>query len=925
MAMQHFNARDASVVPSLDNNSALLQNCPVRFNVTDSLVYDSGLSPLLVASDLIATSNEPICAVLGPMDPDSSAYTSLWTANLDVPQLSYTNPDPEVLQSSSTTLGMSLSYMDHALAIVEYLQHPIVHHAAERDAKFENIRSLDEEGVSKHGVPRDYLVVLHSPRYGGLARQVARVAPTHQLHVHTVEYVDQAPPNVTLDQHRDALLRNQLWGPGYHTFLLAMDRPGQVVDEAERLDRLGLLARENLYMFYSTELRADNLMTLFPQVLPGSATDRLLSGAAVLTDMDGFMVPSREVLSEGSDDENDEDAEPLVQYFDGAGPFLSTVNETDANPFLKSWFAQDASVVDQLNQNNPLNASAAEYFVAPPNYFQTHLPAPYSSYVYDAVIATGLGKCHEWHQEQSTGTSPHHDDGGGVAVNVNVHNPHVIGIVQSEFEGASGRFRMHAGNKGRHRDGVELGVLNIRPDGIHENGFRRYRMRLTSIANHSLLHHAHHNEDEGQWIEVEDFIYRDGGDVAPTNVRTIWEKNYLSEWCRDVGWALLSVALFFSVGSAVIVILYRKHKVMRAGQPFFLLMLCFGSLMSSLAIVTLSFDESHGWSIDQLTAACMSTVWLFFTGNIIFYCGLFSKLWRIDRVMQLRRKSVTVLNVLGPMVIVLAFAVAVLTTWTFVDPWIWERELVMEIPSESFGHCESDTFDTFFLSMVLLMIIVTSMTTYVAWKASDIPDEFSDTKLVLYTVSSHLQAWIVGPPTLAVLGSHASANGTYFGRVFLIWVFAVSGVMVVIGPKVVAVLFEQRVKKTSSRVRISGWDREQATMEEHRKSMITSNISQLGASSSTNNHWRGSTSSVAFNSSHFRQKSSLNDSEAVPEAEDGSRRRSEPKEIEEERGGGGSDSEEQKAEEEDPGAEVSLRVADLAAAIEEERRAGLAG
>ena len=798
------------------------------------------------------------------MDQASSLDASFWTANLDVPQVAFFAPNPALTSSTysstaktmdvtlgySTTVGVSLTLIDHAAAIVDYLQHPI-EFVEDKDFKYENLRDIDEN--SEHGVPRDYLTILYTPSQAALARRIQQEAPGQELETYLVEYT-QAPPGVSLEDHRAALMRDHVWGPGYHTILIAMDRPGELVQEAENLDKLGLLNDENLFLFYCPELRADNLHVVFDTVVPDSAADRLMRGVAILTEIDGFMVPNyvdtNSKDQDSEDEEENEDEEETeeggkLQYFDGvAQKYFAYPNATDA--FLKHWHGQNASLFEGLAL--PPNMS----YVPPTDYFQTVLPSPFSSYVYDAVMATGLGKCRQWKKEQAAATQSNNMTTTTTTtpimeqdypdVTVTARNDHVKEILLTRFQGASGSFAIDPMSKSRIRDGVPLGVLNLRSNGTTPDGFVRYQFRLTSIS----------TELNEPWIEVEDFVYRDGTVIAPTTVRTIWEKNYLSTYCRVIGFVLWITAVLLCVGSAVVIFLYRNHKVMRAGQPFFLYLLCLGSLVSSTGIFTLSFEEKQGWSIDQLTIACMSTIWLFFMGNIIFYTALFSKIWRIDRVMQLRRKAVTIQNVLGPMAVVILCAMAVLLTWTLVDPFIWEREVQLEIPAESVGHCESESFNEFFIAMVFIMIIATGMTTYEAWKASDIPREFSDTKLVLYTVSSHLQAWIVGPPTLAVLGSHSSTDATYIGRIFLFWVFAVSGVLVVIGPKIWQVLFRKAPQPDKSRVRISGFDmseRKQNSVMNVQSSTIKGPGVSSSASSSMQRMLNGSSSNIDWNAS----------------------------------------------------------------------------
>jgi hypothetical protein len=95
---------------------------------------------------------------------------------------------------------------------------------------------------------------------------------------------------------------------------------------------------------------------------------------------------------------------------------------------------------------------------------------------------------------------------------------------------------------------------------------------------------------------------------------------------------------------------------------------------------------------------------------------------------------------------------------------------------------------------------------YFAWKTADLPDDFRDSGAVMYASFAQIQSWAIGVPILAVLGS-SSADATYFGRIFVIWIFAVSSVVVVVGPKLYTAWKIRRnpeIGKKKDRVHISG-------------------------------------------------------------------------------------------------------------------------
>lgn len=97
------------------------------------------------------------------------------------------------------------------------------------------------------------------------------------------------------------------------------------------------------------------------------------------------------------------------------------------------------------------------------------------------------------------------------------------------------------------------------------------------------------------------FIYPDGSTTNPPLLRDPTEHNYLNDGLRGLGFALFGIAVLFALGSCAWVFVHRANKVVRAAQPFFLYTISFGCILFSSAIIPLSFDESDGWTEDQLS------------------------------------------------------------------------------------------------------------------------------------------------------------------------------------------------------------------------------------------------------------------------------------------------------------------------------------
>jgi len=84
-----------------------------------------------------------------------------------------------------------------------------------------------------------------------------------------------------------------------------------------------------------------------------------------------------------------------------------------------------------------------------------------------------------------------------------------------------------------------------------------------------------------------------------------------------------------------------------------------------------------------------------------------------------------------------------------------------------------------------------AITLFYAWKTSNILEEFRDSSSIAYACYAQIQAWGIGVPMILLIG-HTSVDATYFARVFLIWIFSVSSVLVVVYPKIFKAIRRRR-------------------------------------------------------------------------------------------------------------------------------------
>lgn len=120
---------------------------------------------------------------------------------------------------------------------------------------------------------------------------------------------------------------------------------------------------------------------------------------------------------------------------------------------------------------------------------------------------------------------------------------------------------------------------------------------------------------------------------------------------RIFGFILAGLIAFFAFGFAIWTFAQRKSSVVKASQPFFLIMVCIGALVFGSALFPLGIDDGIA---DKATCsrACMSIPWLLALGWTILFSGLFAKLRRVNVIFrnaeQFRRLTVSRRDVLQP-------------------------------------------------------------------------------------------------------------------------------------------------------------------------------------------------------------------------------------------------------------------------------------
>ena len=238
--------------------------------------------------------------------------------------------------------------------------------------------------------------------------------------------------------------------------------------------------------------------------------------------------------------------------------------------------------------------------------FSQLVPLHFALYNYDATITMGIAAC---------------EAEGDLFKALDLYES----ILQTEFEGVTGNIRFDAQTGTRNIKGTRYEIQNILASRDDEG-----RAHFTTVVSAMV------DFDAPQVVEIlEPYVYSDNTTNAPPALPSLVQNpNLIATGARITGLAASGLILLMSMGWGVWTFKNRKHKKVRASQPFFLFMICMGTFIMASAIIPASFQEPM--SSIALDAGCMSFVWLLCLGFMTTFSALFTKISRINTVSSFR-------------------------------------------------------------------------------------------------------------------------------------------------------------------------------------------------------------------------------------------------------------------------------------------------
>jgi len=273
-------------------------------------------------------------------------------------------------------------------------------------------------------------------------------------------------------------------------------------------------------------------------------------------------------------------------------------------------------------------------------------------------------------------------------------------------------------------------------------------------------------------------------------------RNTISDGYRYGLWSLAGLGMIIALYFAYWSYAERKNKVVRASQPIFLGMISVGVFIMLSTIIPIGMDESFfDLNEDQLGYACAISPWLFSVGFVISFSALFSKTWRVNKILnnpdKFRRLKVTYRDVIAPFVGLLLVNLLVLALWSALAPIKWERfdktekDPIMITTTETYGACSSDEKDlTLVFAGLIAAIDILSLifANIQAYQCRNISVEFSESQWIAIAMVSIMQVLFIGIPLMVLVWDDPPSQ--FYVRVGIIFITSMSTLLLIFLPKV---------------------------------------------------------------------------------------------------------------------------------------------
>jgi ABC-type branched-subunit amino acid transport system substrate-binding protein len=245
---------------------------------------------------------------------------------------------------------------------------------------------------------------------------------------------------------------------------------------------------------------------------------------------------------------------------------------------------------------------------------------------YDATMAIGLAACDAMAKHGANFTGKQHYDA----------------LTANTFEGVTGTVLFNSTTGNRDPSTVTYTVTNRIAKEVNET-----HVVFDPVFTHKFI--------DRQWkpFPGTEFIFNNGETAIPLDIPAITtQDNAISPAVRGTVLGMCAVSILLAICLSTWAVRHKFTHVVRASQPFFLHSISIGTIIFASAIIPMSMDQGV-LDEDGATVACNATVWLVSLGFCVTFSALFTKNYRINKILtsstSMRRINVSLLDVAIPM------------------------------------------------------------------------------------------------------------------------------------------------------------------------------------------------------------------------------------------------------------------------------------
>jgi len=308
------------------------------------------------------------------------------------------------------------------------------------------------------------------------------------------------------------------------------------------------------------------------------------------------------------------------------------------------------------------------------------------------------------------------------------------------------------------------------------------------------------------------------GEGASCVVVPAEDVTYVSVTLMAVGYALFGIQAVFVLSCAAWTVWNRSRHVVRASQPIFLCLLCFGAFVLNLSMLPIGVQGKYRYlqgettgemtdvpnpDIAMVDVACMAVPWLFSLGFSIIFSALFAKIWRVRKVLkaaeQFRSKVVKPKDVALVMVCVVAIQVIILLCWQLIDPMRWQREILDTddngFSTQSVGYCKSESMLLFLGPLLAIDGLMLCYALHLCFVTRNVPSDLQEGHWITGAVLSIVQILIISIPILIITENNNDAF--YFVRAAIIFLMSSTVTALIFFPKMYRLHFKAADRRST--------------------------------------------------------------------------------------------------------------------------------